>query len=1198
MLRCLSSEQFEELLTGQMEPVTQELVEAHLGACGRCRQTFVALTEVGDADDWRAAGQAPAILAAEDEALLTELKDPRMAELPPEGRAGMAIDASDWLKEVSINGHRPGRLEFKHGPPPRLPDVPGFEILAELGRGGMGVVYKARQIAYDRPVALKMILAGSQASPEDLGRFHDEAEAIARLRHPHIVQIFEVGQAEGRLYFVLEFVEGGTLADRIRGGPLPARPAAQLLEALARAMHYAHERGIVHRDLKPANVLLHGRKAFLDIPEEADRRPNEWDFRRYMPKITDFGLAKMLDRSTGRTASGDVVGTPSYMAPEQAQGKPHPISAATDIYSLGAILYEMLTGKPPFLGPTPMDTLFQVHTQEPVPPRKLVRDVPPGLETICLKCLRKDPAQRYVNAEDLAEDLRLFVEGQPIQARATHPIKQGWRELRRKTGTTAFALLVLLLAAVAGGAITYQWWLGKARVVQATAAHRDVALLRLRGALERCERGDASRGVAELGELAFEAEADPALADLRDPVRRNLAAWGRQTSTLRAMLPGVAAFAAAADGSVLTVAGQDKSLRRWLVAEGKFATESAVLPGAATAVSADAKGDRLAVVDAGMIRWDSWANFPKGRVLPDPEQAVRVAATSPDGKSILVATANGKLRWWDRGQTVSKRELPAMPATTIAWHPGGKSALVGCADGRVVLLKLDGQGSISQEWKHKAAVTGVAWAGDGALAVAACADGFVFLRPALDGQVLAAFPAHAAGPVALAASQDGRGLLTGGVDHTAKLWGTDGRLLALLPHAGAVVGVAMTERGVATRDDRGTLRFWDAPAGPDLVIGFGGARPISKPAVSVDGQFVYALVGQGAPQIQCWDLTKGGREMWLPDQGRPPLLPLCIGPQGRIILARMPDGKEVEVTSFADRRWVPGPKHEGPVRVALLRPDGPEVLTWDEAGNALVWNGETSQPLGGPVRFPQPPRGFALSADGTLVAVAGEGKEAPGVVRVHRLDDKAEPAGAPLAHVEAVVEVAFEADGKTLRTLDAQHTVRRWDYATGQVRDEPRLSDDLRLVALTPEADRFLAIGKDSTLHLNNGSAESVPLSTPAGVEFRCAAFSTDKTMLLTGWADSVRLYDVATGLPLGPPMPLPLPPLAGAAFSSGGRVIAWSATALLGWRIPAAEPGDLRKATRAKTGLARQLDGSFRNLDAREWQQLRDEPRPGPHER
>ena len=525
MLRCLSSEQFEDLLNGRMDSVTQELVESHLSVCGRCRQTFVALTEVGDAERWRAAALA-AVASSDDEAFLNELKNPPARPLPPEGRAGKAIDASDWLRDASQNGDRPRQFDFKQGPPPRFPDVPGFEILSELGRGGMGVVYKARQIAHDRVVALKMILAGSQASSEDLGRFHDEAEAISRLRHPHIVQIFEVGQVESRLYFVLEFVEGGTLGDRIQGRPMPPRSAAQLLESLARAMHYAHERGIIHRDLKPANVLLHGRKAFLDIPEDADRQPNEWDFRRYMPKITDFGLAKMLDRSTGRTASGDVVGTPSYMAPEQAQGKPYPISGTTDIYSLGAILYEMLTGKPPFLGPTPMDTLFQVHTQDPIPPRKLVREIPPGLETICLKCLRKDPAQRYRSAEDLAEDLRLFTEGQPIQGRGTHPIRQGWRELRRKTGTLAFAFLVLLLAVVAGGAIAYQWWHGQEQIrfvqVEADAAQRDNALLRLRTALEHCERGETAKGSADLGELLAEVEAAPELVDLRLSVRLNL----------------------------------------------------------------------------------------------------------------------------------------------------------------------------------------------------------------------------------------------------------------------------------------------------------------------------------------------------------------------------------------------------------------------------------------------------------------------------------------------------------------------------------------------------------------------------------------------------------------------------------------------------------------------------------------------------
>jgi hypothetical protein len=273
--------------------------------------------------------------------------------------------------------------------------IPGYEILGELGRGGMGVVYQARQVKADRLVALKMILAGAHASEQDLNRFRIEAQAVARLQHPNIVQVYEVGDDHGLPYFSLEFCAGGSLEKKLAGTPLPPQDAARLIETLARAVQAAHDKGIVHRDLKPANVLL---------TEEG------------MPKITDFGLAKKLD-AAGPTASNAIMGTPSYMAPEQAGGRGKEVAPAADVYALGAILYERLTGRPPFRAATPLDTLMQVVSDDPVPPSQLNARVPRDLETICLKCLAKEQIQRYASAKALAQDLHRFFEGDPVTAR-------------------------------------------------------------------------------------------------------------------------------------------------------------------------------------------------------------------------------------------------------------------------------------------------------------------------------------------------------------------------------------------------------------------------------------------------------------------------------------------------------------------------------------------------------------------------------------------------------------------------------------------------------------------------------------------------------------------------------------------------------------------------------------------------------------
>ena len=281
------------------------------------------------------------------------------------------------------------------GEEPRPARIPGYEILGELGRGGMGVVYKARQTKLNRIVAVKMVLAGGHASAADLDRFLGEAEAVARMQHPQIVQIFETGQIDGLPYFALEFVEGGSLAGKLDGTPLLPHEAAKLVGLLAGGMHYAHRQGIVHRDLKPANVLL---------------------TKDGTPKITDFGLAKKVEGGSGLTQSGAIMGTPSYMAPEQAEGKKG-VGPAADVYALGAILYECLTGRPPFKAATPLDTILQVVSDEPVAPTRLQSGTPRDLETICLKCLQKEPAKRYESASALADDLGRFRRGEPIVAR-------------------------------------------------------------------------------------------------------------------------------------------------------------------------------------------------------------------------------------------------------------------------------------------------------------------------------------------------------------------------------------------------------------------------------------------------------------------------------------------------------------------------------------------------------------------------------------------------------------------------------------------------------------------------------------------------------------------------------------------------------------------------------------------------------------
>jgi serine/threonine protein kinase len=439
---CPSGDELAAFHAGALPEDAFEAVSEHLGRCAACAASLASLPL--DADPWVRALRGPAAA------------DPFVSG-PDCARAVAQVETLVQEATASASYHGPladeGRPK-EQAPPPTatstvtwpvgadaaedVPDLPGYEVLDVLGRGAMGVVYRARDKALPRLVALKVVKAGRAATAEQRARFRAEAGALARLRHAHIVPVYDYDEHQGQPYFALEYVEGGSLDKRLGGRPQPPAAAARLVFLLARAVQHAHSCGVVHRDLKPSNVLL---------APEADEPGLNSPYG--LPKLSDFGLAHCLEEAGAQTAEGAVLGTPSYMAPEQAAGKVSQVGAATDVYALGAILYECLTGQPPFRGESVLDTLEQVRSGSPVPPRRLRPDVPAALEAVVLRCLAKRPEDRYPSAAALAAALQPFQAGQTTDDRPTDPTPPDRRKWWRRVAVAAAGVLAVGLVGLA-----------------------------------------------------------------------------------------------------------------------------------------------------------------------------------------------------------------------------------------------------------------------------------------------------------------------------------------------------------------------------------------------------------------------------------------------------------------------------------------------------------------------------------------------------------------------------------------------------------------------------------------------------------------------------------------------------------------------------------------------------------------------------
>ena len=986
-----------------------------------------------------------------------------------------------------------------------------YVLLERLGKGGMGVVYKAKQVSLNRVVAVKMILAGQLADAQDITRFHLEAEAAANLDHPNIVQIYEIGEHQGQHYFSMRYVEGESLADRLKTCPLPAREAARFIEQVARAIAYAHGRGVIHRDLKPANILVNGQN---------------------QPHVTDFGLAKRVQGDNDLTASSQVLGTPSYMPPEQAAGRLQEISERSDLYSLGATLYALLVGRPPFQADNPLDTLVQVREQEPVSLRQLNPNLPRDLETICAKCLEKVPSCRYSTATEFADELRRFLDGKPIHARPVSQPERLWRWCKRQPVVAGLAAtLVLMLVA---GVVVSSCFAVKSQIharvanTNATRAQHQLAISYLYRGMKELESGDAPLGLAILGQ-AYRAADGAGHCSFRRSICSLAGAWDPMVGHPLLHHDSWASVAFSPDGTkVATV--DSKTARVWDAMTGQPLGPPMKHDGNVYYMAFSADGTKVATTNGEAVHlWDAVTGQSLGLPMKHDGE-VRHVAFSPDGTKFATVNKDKTARVWD---TMTGRPLgPPIKndehVDFVEFSPDGtKVATVNKDKTARVWDTMTGQ-PLGPPIKNDEHVDFVEFSPDGTK-VATTSGKTVHLWDAMTGQSLVPPMKHDGEVRHVAFSPDGTTLATASRN--------DKSLVSLQ----AGLEMAVQQGSLLQGPSTGTIYLW----------GLAGGRPIRAPirqdgevlrlAFSPDGARLATATGNGpVGEAQLWDGATGepvGRPMthdsWVTS--------IAFSPDGTKLATASRDNTAHVWDATTGRRLGLPMKHHGEVTSVKFSPDGAEVVTTSSDKTARLWDITARRPLSplmkheaivdcfvglrGMVRHLDKPTtlnswvtSIAFSRDGAKLATAG-----------YRADDTLEARlwdvrtgralRAPIKCDGTVDHVVLSPDGTKVATAN-DGTVRLWDAMTGQSLGTPiKHGGYVHCMAFSPDGTE-VATADGETVHLWDAiTGQSLGTPIKHGGFVRCIAFSPGGTKVATADGETVHLWNAMTGQSLGTPM-------------------------------------------------------------------------------